>query len=187
MTTQESGCKTSLLPCSDKVHRPNCQDADPSEKVTQVLLDRTDLEGTVPDRGPGWSGRDGRGLFGLRHAPAMPVVVRVLPRELVREIDFGRLASLSQANIVRLLGFGREGPIAFVVTDVVGGTTLRDRLLDLEGNPLPSDETSSILDQLCTALDYAHGKEQLHGGIEPGRVLLTDFGLARADAAGIQP
>jgi formylglycine-generating enzyme required for sulfatase activity len=80
----------------------------------------------------------------------------------------------------------------------VEGTTLCGRLLDREGQPLPLDEALSITQQVCVALYYAHGENLLHRDVKPGsimiepgpgsgtggRVLVTDFGIAKAaDAA----
>ena len=76
--------------------------------------------------------------------------------------------------------------------DYVEGTTLRGRILDAGGAPLPLEEVGSVMRQVCAALHYAHGENVLHRDIKPGnimirpsgQVLVADFGIAKAaDAA----
>jgi len=138
--------------------------------------------------------REAGALAALSHA------IKVMREDLAEDLEFlrrfkreaGALAALSHANIVRFYSFEREGRLAFIVMDYVEGTTLRGRILDAEGAPLPLDEVTSILEQVCAALHYAHAENVLHRDVKPGnimiqpdgRVLLSDFGIAKAaDAA----
>ncbi len=128
------------------------------------------------------------------------VAIKVMREDLAEDIEFLRhfkqeanaLAALSHTNIVRFYSFEREGRLAFIVMDHVDGTTLRGRILDAGGHPLPLNEVASIARQVCSALHYAHGEGLIHRDVKPGnimlqpdgRVLLTDFGIAKAaDAA----
>jgi serine/threonine protein kinase/WD40 repeat protein len=129
-----------------------------------------------------------------------PVAVKVMREDLAEDLEFLRrfkreakaLAHLAHANVVRFYGFERAGRLAFIVMDYVEGTTLRGRILDMEGTPLPLDEAVSVARQVCAALHYAHTENVLHRDVKPGnimirpdgRVLVADFGIAKAaDAA----
>jgi len=128
------------------------------------------------------------------------IAVKVMREDLAEDLEFLRrfkreaqaLAHLAHANVVRFYSFEREGRLAFIVMDYVEGTTLRGCILDAEGAPLPPDEVASIVQQVCAALHYAHTENVLHRDVKPGnimiqpdgRVLLSDFGIAKAaDAA----
>ena len=127
------------------------------------------------------------------------VAAKVLREDLAEDREFDRrfrreaeaLARLAHKNIVRFYGFEREGHLAFIVMDFVEGTTLRRRIFDADG-PLPTDEVLSIVEQVASALHYAHAQGVLHRDVKPGnimiqpdgRALLSDFGIAKAaDAA----
>ncbi len=124
------------------------------------------------------------------------VAIKVMREDLAEDIEFLRrfkqeaqaLAALSHNNIVRFYSFEREGRLAFIVMDYVDGTTLRGRILDAGGSPLPLDEVTSIARQVCSALHYAHEEGLIHRDVKPGnimlqpdgRVLLSDLGIAKA-------
>jgi cell wall-associated NlpC family hydrolase len=80
--------------------------------------------------------------------------------------------------------------------------TLRDRLRQASGTPLPLEETLRLLEPVCAALHYAHGENGPHGNLTPdsilirpassgdtgGRVLLTDFAIGTtSDPAYLSP
>ncbi len=128
------------------------------------------------------------------------VAIKVMREDLAEDIEFldrfrreaSALAALNHANIVRFYSFEREGRLAFIVMDYVEGTTLRGRIFDAEGAPLPLGEVASVMRQVCAALHYAHGENVLHRDMKPGntmirpngQVLVADFGIAKAaDAA----
>lgn len=134
------------------------------------------------------------------------VAVKVMREDLSEDLEFVRrfqqeaqaLSALAHANIVRFYAFEQEGPLAFIVMDLVEGTTLRRRILDAGGQPLPPAEVVPIVGQVCAALHYAHSEGMLHRDVKPGnimialdpaapgsgRVLLADFGISKAaDAA----
>jgi len=98
-------------------------------------------------------------------------------------------ASLNHPNIVTLYDMGQIGDNLYIAMEFIDGVTLEDRMIEA-GNRLPFEETISILEQLCEALQYAHDKTIIHRDIKPGNVMLTgpnmsvvklmDFGLAKA-------
>jgi len=127
------------------------------------------------------------------------VAIKVLREDLAEDREFDRrfrreaeaLARLSHKNIVRFYGFEREGYLVFIVMDYVEGTTLRRRIFNADG-PLSADKVLSVVEQVVSALHYAHVQGVLHRDVKPGnimiqpdgRVLVADFGIAKAaDAA----
>src|SRR5207244_2913802 len=76
----------------------------------------------------------------------------------------------------------------YYVMPFVEGESLRDRLN--REKQLSVEETLRITAQVAEALDYAHGRGVIHRDIKPenillesGRVMLADFGIARALSA----
>ena len=95
------------------------------------------------------------------------------------------LATLEHPGLVGLHGGGTDAGCPFVVTDLVDGPTLAERLLD---GALPADEVRTLGAQLADALAHVHAAGFVHRDIKPGNVLLesghrpklADFGIARA-------
>jgi len=127
------------------------------------------------------------------------VAIKVMREDLAEDLEFVRrfrreakaLAGLAHENIVRFYSFEREDLIAFIVMGYVKGTTLRSEIARAEG-PLPLEQALSVIKQVCAALHYAHMEGMIHRDVKPGnimiqpdgRVLLSDFGIAKAaDAA----
>ncbi len=99
-------------------------------------------------------------------------------------------AALDHANILAVLDFGQDGPITYLVMPLMTGGTLEDVMRQYQG-PLPVATAASYFRQLAAALDYAHShpRKILHRDVKPsnvlihpgdGRLLLTDFSIARA-------
>lgn len=101
-----------------------------------------------------------------------------------READ--ATAALDHANIVPIFEFGEEGGIAYLVMPYLADGSLAD-LLAREGQ-LPLPRTVQYVEQTAAALDHAHAHGIVHRDVKPsnlllhpdGRLLLTDFGIARA-------
>src|SRR6266849_5441682 len=93
------------------------------------------------------------------------------------------IASLVHPNIVRVLDFGVEDGIPFLVMDYAPNGTLRQR--HLRGIPLPPLSIVAYVKQAATALQYAHNRRLIHRDVKPENmlvgcnedVLLSDFGL----------
>ena len=100
-----------------------------------------------------------------------------------READ--AIAALDHINIMPIYEYGEQEQLAYLVMPHITGGTLRQRLL--ERGALPLSEALPILEQAAEALDYAHARGIIHRDIKPGnmifhadgRLLLTDFGLAK--------
>ncbi|MBX3170971.1 MAG: serine/threonine protein kinase [Candidatus Eremiobacteraeota bacterium] len=93
------------------------------------------------------------------------------------------LRTLNHPNIPYLADLGEFRGMSYLVMELLGPTTLQDRL---SGGPLPAPEAVKVLRQLADALSFCHKQGILHRDIKPenviwgdGRVRLSDFGLAR--------
>ncbi|MDX2139193.1 MAG: serine/threonine protein kinase [Chloroflexota bacterium] len=120
------------------------------------------------------------------------VAVKVLRTDVAREPDFverfnreARIAaSLEHAHIVPIYDHGIQDDTSYVVMRLLAGGSLEDRLK----HRVPSlTDCAVILDQLASALDYAHSKGIVHRDIklsnvmfdEQGGAFLVDFGIAK--------
>ena len=94
------------------------------------------------------------------------------------------IAHLIHPNIVRVLEFGMEDEVPFLVMDFAPYGTLRQRHPKGERIPLPT--VVSYVKQVADALQYAHDERLVHRDVKPGNmlvgrrneVLLSDFGIA---------
>ena len=123
------------------------------------------------------------------------VAIKVLPEDVsadaVRLARFDReartLAALSHPNILAIYDVGTEGGLAYLVTELLEGEPLRQRLTR---ERLPWRRSIEIAASVADGLAAAHGKGIIHRDIKPENVFLTvdgrakvlDFGLARLEA-----
>ena len=119
-----------------------------------------------------------------------PAAIKVLRVTFVNEdveefrTEARTIARLVHPHIVRVLDFGLEGSIPFLVMDYAPGGTLRQR--HRRGSRLPLHLVLSYVRQIASALHYAHQHQVIHRDIKPenmllgknNEVLLSDFGLA---------
>jgi protein kinase-like protein len=119
------------------------------------------------------------------------VAVKVLPPHLIGSSDalvrFERearaVAAMSHPNILALHDVGRDGSIAYAVTELLEGETLREAIA---GGPLPARRALDVLAQVARGLGAAHERGIVHRDIKPenlfltrdGRVKILDFGIA---------
>lgn len=95
------------------------------------------------------------------------------------------LAALDHPNIVRILTVERHEDVFFIVMEYVDGETLADRI-DREG-PFKIPEFLEIMQQIGSAVSYAHERKVMHRDLRPanimvtkeGRVKVADFGISR--------
>ena len=125
------------------------------------------------------------------------VAVKVLPSNVAGDPDrlsrFEReakaVASLSHPNILAIHDFGVSDGIAYAVTELLEGQTLRDRLTT---EPLPVRKAIEIAAQIAGGLIAAHDKGIVHRDLKPenlfltrdGQVKILDFGLVKQAATG---
>jgi serine/threonine protein kinase len=123
------------------------------------------------------------------------VAVKLLPPELAYRSDirsrFMReaetAAQLSHPNIVPIFTVSEDEKVVYFIMAYVEGDNLA-RILHLRGRMDP-EEVRRILQDVASALAYAHARGVVHRDIKPdnilidaesGRVMVTDFGIARA-------
>jgi serine/threonine protein kinase len=94
------------------------------------------------------------------------------------------IAHLDHPHIVRVLDFGIEEQIPYLVMDYTPNGTLRTR--HPTGTRLSFEQIVSYVRQIAVALDYAHGQHVIHRDVKPenilltakGEIVLSDFGIA---------
>ncbi len=141
-------------------------------------------------------GRGGMGVVYLARELRLErqVALKVLPPDLARSPELRErflreartAAQLSHPNIVPIYHADESGGFAFFAMGFVDGETLADHIRS-RGRLSPS-ETVRILREVAWALAYSHARGVIHRDIKPenvmleratGRVLVTDFGIAR--------
>ncbi len=117
----------------------------------------------------------------------LPEAVACDPDRLARfEREARALAQLSHPNILAIHEFGRDGETAYVVTELLHGETLRQRIVR---ERLPWRKAVEIAAGIADGLASAHAHGIFHRDLKPENLFLTsdgqprilDFGIARFD------
>jgi serine/threonine-protein kinase len=122
------------------------------------------------------------------------VAIKVLPPEVASdpgrlarfEREAKSLARLSHPNILAIHEFGDDDGVHYVVTELLEGATLKDRLGE---RPMALSRALEIAAAVADGLAAAHERGVIHRDIKPSNVFLTadggvkilDFGLARTE------
>ena len=156
-------------------------------------------------------GRGGMGaVYRARHVGTeRTVALKVISSRLVGNSElverFSREAraagQLRHPNVVNVTDFGfwqrDHGPIAYLVMEYLDGISLGEVLKEEKKLPLPW--VVEILEQVCVAMEKAHGRGIVHRDLKPDNVWLEpndlggytvkvlDFGLARLADARPEP
>jgi serine/threonine protein kinase len=120
------------------------------------------------------------------------VALKVLEQSWIKDkelltrfrIEARAIASLDHPNILQIYDFGVSKGAPYLVMPYISGGTLADRM---KQGPFTLDEIGVYLDQIGSALDYAHQHSIVHRDIKPtnllmrsnGQLVLMDFGLAK--------
>jgi serine/threonine protein kinase len=147
-------------------------------------------------------GELGRGAMGVVYKAMDPVIGRTVavkairlsaegtglsrPELLARFQTEARAAGLlTHPNIVVVFDAGEEDGLYYITMELVEGKSLQ-ALLD-SGQAFPLPRTLRIMEQTCSALQFAHERNVVHRDIKPANLMLTaddtvkvtDFGTAK--------
>lgn len=150
------------------------------------------------------SGGFGRVYLVLQQPIQMKAALKIMHRDNLQTTAIGSLrnkflmeaqalASLSHPNIVRLLKYGHQGELPYIVMEYVPGKSLKAIINDLIliGEEIGDDVVFHILEQLLNALEAAHSIGLVHRDIKPENLMVQqipgdpwhikvlDFGLAK--------
>ena len=175
------------------------------------LIDQDSAPVSLPLSGPAPLGRFtplewlGEGSFGTVYKAYDQVLRRYVALKIPRLGNLGtpkdranfykdaaNCASLRHPSIVTVHEVGESEGIVYIVSDLIDGITLAERLADpanLPGFP----ETARIVTRVAEALQFAHENNLIHRDVKPsnimldseGRPILIDFGLAKRITAEI--
>ena len=148
------------------------------------------------------SGELGRGAMGVVYRATDPVIGRTVAVKtlqlsvegtgLTREELLARFQTearaaglLTHPNIVVIFDAGAEDGVFFITMELVEGKSLQS-LLD-SGQMFPLPRVLRIMEQACSALQFAHERNIVHRDIKPANLMLTpddtvkvtDFGTAK--------
>ncbi len=99
---------------------------------------------------------------------ADPVALEDLRRETARS------HKLAHPNIVRIHDLHEEpGGMAFIAMEYVDGPTLAGLRLQQPERVLSWEFLRPLVQQLCAALDYAHGGKISHRDLKPANVMMV--------------
>ena len=132
------------------------------------------------------------------NALGLLVVIKVLAPELTATLSAERFkreimlaARLQHPNIVPLLAAGQAGAQLYYTMPLVDGESLRERI-DRD-RPMAFADIARILEEVTSALAYAHGEGIVHRDIKPenvmffhDRAVVLDFGIGKALSAALQ-
>lgn len=120
------------------------------------------------------------------------VAIKVLPAAFSDDADRRRrfeqearaAGGLNHPNILAVHDVGTHGGAAYIVTEVLDGETLRERLA---AGPLPARKVADYALQIAQGLAAAHDRGVVHRDVKPanlfitphGRIKILDFGLAK--------
>ena len=144
-------------------------------------------------------GRGAMGIVYLAHDPRIgrDVAIKTIKladqaapdeRQALRDRLFREAQSagrLSHPGIVTIYDIAEESGVAYITMEFVEGRTLESMINAGEVGDL--DSVARLVEQMASALDYAHAREIVHRDIKPanilvtpdGHVKITDFGIAR--------
>lgn len=129
---------------------------------------------------------------GWQASTSRKVAIKIIDPERAQQGDFlirfrhevQTLASLSHPHIVKVFDSGEDDGLAYLVMEFLAGGNLEDRI---QAKPYELLAVGQLLDQISSALDYAHARGIVHCDLKPNNILLdeegnaylTDFGIAR--------
>jgi len=82
-------------------------------------------------------------------------------------------------HIITVFDIGEEQGQPYIVSQYMAGGELRGLLQEAENHRLPLDDALRIADQVCQALEHAHGRGIIHRDVKPSNIWLTEDGTAK--------
>ncbi|HYL62648.1 MAG TPA: serine/threonine-protein kinase [Candidatus Methylomirabilis sp.] len=147
-------------------------------------------------------GELGHGAMGVVYRARDPLIGRVVATKVIRLSEEGTGMSHSQLvehfqteahaagllthpNIVGIYDVGESEGLYYITMELVKGQSLQS-LLD-SGEKFPLTRLLRIMEQICSALQFAHDNSVVHRDIKPANIMLTgddfvkitDFGTAK--------
>jgi serine/threonine protein kinase len=147
-------------------------------------------------------GELGRGAMGVVYKAMDPVIGRTVAVKTIRLSEEGTGLSrpelltrfqtearaaglLTHPNIVVVFDAGEEDGLYYITMELVEGKSLQALIDSGQGFPLP--RILRIMEQACSALQFAHERNVVHRDIKPANLMLTaddtvkvtDFGTAK--------
>jgi serine/threonine protein kinase len=168
--------------------------------ITELVADRLDSRRPTAYRTIGkYVATDiiGKGAFSIVYKGehkdlGMPVVIKMMRHNMALYPDFMKsfrneaktIASLNHEHIIKVYDFDERYRTLFIIMEYVQGETLMDMIGHLR--KLPPKLVLKFLDQICSALEYAHAHGIIHRDINPTNIIvqsndqlkILDFGLA---------
>jgi eukaryotic-like serine/threonine-protein kinase len=147
------------------------------------------------------AGGMGRVYKGQHLSLGVPVAIKTMSATYAALPDYVRrfhreahaASLLNHPNVVRVLDFGEDRGLLFLVMEYLDGQSL-SRYLERQKGPPPLSEVAEIMAMLLDAFDVAHAFGVVHRDLKPENIFLTevgkrrmlkvlDFGLAHVDDA----
>jgi len=147
-------------------------------------------------------GELGRGAMGVVYKAVDPVIGRTVAVKTIRLSEEGTGLSrsellsrfqtearaaglLTHPNIVVVYDAGEEDGLYYITMELVEGKSLQVLLDARQGFPLP--RVLRLMEQTCSALQFAHERNVVHRDVKPANLMLTpddtvkvtDFGTAK--------
>src|ERR1700739_1402548 len=147
-------------------------------------------------------GELGRGAMGVVYRATDPVIGRTVAVKTIRLSEEGTGLSrpellsrfqtearaaglLAHPNIVVVYDAGEENGLYYITMELIEGKSLQ-ALID-SGHSFPVPRVLRIMEQTCSALQFAHERNIIHRDIKPANLMLTaddtvkvtDFGTAK--------
>jgi serine/threonine-protein kinase len=99
------------------------------------------------------------------------------------KLEARAMAQLAHPNIVIIHDTGEESGRLYIIMEYVAGGTLRKKI----AAGMPMSEITRIVNEVASALTYAHSRGIVHRDVKPvnvlmdtnGRAVLSDFGIAK--------
>lgn len=108
-------------------------------------------------------------VVGREHGPGSAAMSRF-------EREAKALAALNHPHILSIFQSGRDGDVTYIVTELLKGETLREKL---RHGPLPLDTALRLAQEVAEGLAAAHERGVIHRDLKPGNIFITEEGHAK--------